>query len=218
MTSHSSEQLARRAQNGDVSAMETLVHRHAHVARIIAARYYLAGGDREDLRQEALVGLWKAIRDYRDGLGSTFDSFGELCIERQVITAIKTANRLKHQPLNEAYLFSMAVHGVDGDQMELGDAFDDNGRGDPYVVIAERDAFRALVTFFAENLSDLELEVLRGRADGESYEETEARLLAGPDGQRTGRAKATPVKSVDNAVQRIRRKAEVFLDAERDAA
>lgn len=200
-----SEQLALRAQDGDVLAMDALVVRHAAQARMLAAKYFLAGGDREDLRQEALVGLWKAIRDYRDDRGSTFDSFAELCIERQVITAIKTANRLKHQPLNEAYLFSMAVHGIDGDRMELGDIFDDDSRGDPYTVISERDAFRALVTFFAENLSDFELEVLRGRVNGESYAETEERL------QRH-------TKGVDNTVQRIRTKALRFLETERDAA
>lgn len=208
----SSERLALRAQRGDTLASDTLVTRYTGMASAIASGYFLAGADRDDVRQEALVGLWKAIRDYRDGLGSTFGSFAALCIQRQVITAIKAANRAKHQPLSEAILFSKTVHGLDGDRMQLGDMFDDDGRGEPHTQLVEREEFRALISFLATRLSPLELETLRGRLNGESYADTERRLGLSdlPPGEKA--------KVVDNAIQRIRGKALRFIDEERDAA
>src|SRR5438876_12382136 len=116
-------QLVLRARNGDEVALDTLIRRYTGFVRLKASSYFLAGGDSEDLIQEGLIGLYKAVRDFRSDKETSFRSFAELCVTRQIITAIKTATRFKHAPLNTYVSFSHTPAGHEGDgHCTLGDA------------------------------------------------------------------------------------------------
>src|SRR6266511_3594255 len=129
-------QLVARARNGDDGAMNQLIRRYTGFVRLKASSYFLAGGDGEDLVQEGLIGLYKAVRDFRSDKETSFRSFAELCVTRQIITAIKTATRFKHSPLNSYVSFSHTPAGQEGEgDCSLGDALPGPGVDEPSVVV-----------------------------------------------------------------------------------
>lgn len=195
--------LVARAKAGDDAAVAELLTTYRSFARVKARTYFLVGGDREDVVQEGMIGLYKAIRDYDPDREASFRSFAELCITRQVLTAVKAATRHKHGPLNDYVSFSRPVGGDtgdDGDDRVLGDILVGPTTGDPIDLVISAERVRALQAHVDEVLSDLETDVLRMWVDGSSYTEI-AEVL-----QRQ-------VKSIDNALQRIKRKVEVHLQA-----
>jgi len=193
-------QLVIKARNGDSVAMDALIRRYTGFVRLKASSYFLAGGDNDDLLQEGLIGLYKAVRDFRTDKETSFRSFAELCVTRQIITAIKTATRQKHGPLNNYVSFSRPVGSDDDGERVLGDVIPTVAISDPADLVISAERIRALQAHFDEVLSDLETEVLRLYVEGKSYQEIAERL------QRH-------VKSIDNALQRIKRKLEGHLQA-----
>jgi RNA polymerase sigma-H factor len=187
-------QLVLRARNGDGGAMDVLIRRYTGFVRLKASSYFLAGGDSEDLVQEGLIGLYKAVRDFRADKETSFRSFAELCVTRQIITAIKTATRYKHAPLNTYVSFSHTPAGQDSDgDCTLGDALPGPGVNDPSVCVISTEELQSLVFTLGTGLSPLEAEALRLYLEGSSYEEM-AELLE------------RDTKTIDNALQRVKRK------------
>ncbi|MDQ2724552.1 MAG: RNA polymerase sporulation sigma factor SigH [Actinomycetota bacterium] len=190
------EELVTRFQRGDGDALEVLIARYRRFARSKARTYFLVGADDDDVEQEGMIGLFKAARDYRFDRQASFRAFAEVCVTRQVITAIKAATRHKHQPLNRSVSIS-AVSGEQGDATLEG-LLDDHHVGDPAEEVVRADQFGNLRRSMAEVLSGLEVSVLSLYVDGKSYEEIALDL---------GRH----AKSVDNALQRIKRKLDQHL-------
>jgi RNA polymerase sporulation-specific sigma factor len=187
-------QLVVKARNGDDGAMDQLIRRYTGFVRLKASSYFLAGGDSEDLIQEGLVGLYKAVRDFRADKETSFRSFAELCVTRQIITAIKTATRFKHGPLNTYVSFSHTPAGQDPDgECTLGDALPGSQTNDPAVCVISTEELQSLVFCLGSGLSKLEADALRLYLEGESYEEM-AELLG------------CDTKTIDNALQRVKRK------------
>jgi RNA polymerase sporulation-specific sigma factor len=191
------EELVERVRAGDDRALDELLDRYRRFARAKARSYFLVGGDREDIIQEGMIGLYKAVRDYVTGHGASFRSFAELCITRQILTAIKTATRQKHSPLNFYVSFDRPQD--DDGERTLGDTLPSEDEVDPLDQLLASDAMRELHATFDTLLSDLEADVLGLYVEGRSYEEIAERL---------GRH----VKSIDNALQRIKRKLGNALD------
>ena len=195
----SDEDLAERARQGSDQAIETLLNRYRHYARAKARTYFLAGADKEDIVQEGMIGLYKAIRDFRADRNSAFRAFAELCITRQIITAIKTATRQKHIPLNSYVSLNKPTGGEgDDDGRSLGDVLVSVDVGDPADLVISAEEIAAIKESMGKVLSDLETEVLQLYMDGKSYQE-----IAGYLGRH--------VKSIDNALQRIKRKLEQHI-------
>src|SRR5437870_162168 len=187
-------QLVLRARNGDSGAMDVLIRRYTGFVRLKASSYFLAGGDSEDLIQEGLIGLYKAVRDFRSDKETSFRSFAELCITRQIITAIKTATRFKHSPLNSYVSFSHTPAGQDPDgDCSLGDALPGPGVDEPSVCVVSKEELQSLVFCLGTGLSKLESDALRLYLDGLSYEEMAEEL-------------GCDTKTIDNALQRVKRK------------
>src|SRR6202008_3131838 len=138
-------QLVLKARNGDSVAMDALIRRYTGFVRLKASSYFLAGGDNEDLLQEGLIGLYKAVRDFRSDKETSFRSFAELCITRQIITAIKTATRFKHAPLNTYVSFSQTPAGQDDSDVTLGDALAGPSVDDPVVCVISTEELQSLV-------------------------------------------------------------------------
>ncbi len=194
------------AKSGSPDAYDRLVRRYYGFVRLKASSYFLAGGDSDDLIQEGLVGLYKAIRDYRTDRESSFRNFAELCITRQIITAVKTATRNKHTPLNQYISFSSTPAGASGDQEPtLDEIIPGSTVHDPVNQVISSEELRALVTCISTSLSELESRVLTLYLDGRSYEEV---------GQRLG----CDCKTVDNALQRVKRKVGQHLQSRAIAA
>src|SRR5215467_8710168 len=149
-------QLVLKARNGDTVAMDALIRRYTGFVRLKASSYFLAGGDNDDLLQEGLIGLYKAVRDFRPDKETSFRSFAELCVTRQIITAIKTATRFKHAPLNTYVSFSHTPAGQDGDDCTLGDALPGPAVNDPSVRVISTEELQALVGCLSTTLSPLE--------------------------------------------------------------
>jgi RNA polymerase sporulation-specific sigma factor len=192
LTTLADTELAARAQDGDPRALELLLARYRWFGRAKTRGYFIVGADADDLEQEALIGLLKAVRDFRPEHLVRFRTFAELCVTRQVITAIKAATRQKHQPLNHYVSTSASWSGGDGDEWddEWLVALDTD---DPADRVVEAEGIASLQSLLAGCLSPFETDVLHLYADSVSY---------GEIGTRLGRS----VKSVDNAVQRIKRK------------
>jgi RNA polymerase sporulation-specific sigma factor len=187
------------ARSGDDRAIEILLARYRNFARSKARSYFLAGSDREDVVQEGMIGLFKAIRDFDVIQETPFRAFAELCISRQILTAIKTANRHKHQPLNTSVSLDAPAYG-DDTSSSVGDHLMSPGTvTDPAELVISAEEIEALKTTMRSNLTDLEGDVLALYMDGKSYEE-----IAGVLGNH--------VKSIDNALQRIKRKLQRHLD------
>jgi RNA polymerase sporulation-specific sigma factor len=187
-------QLVLRARNGDEAALDQLMRRYTGFVRLKASSYFLAGGDSEDLIQEGLIGLYKAVRDFRTDKETSFRSFAELCVTRQIITAIKTATRFKHQPLNQYVSFSHTPAGQDTDgECTLGDALPGSAVEEPSLVVISTEELQSLVFTLGTGLSKLESEALRLYLEGSSYEEMAVEL-------------SCDTKTIDNALQRVKRK------------
>jgi RNA polymerase sporulation-specific sigma factor len=182
------------AKQGSADAYHRLVRRYYGFVRLKASSYFLAGGDSDDLIQEGLVGLYKAIRDYRSDRESSFRNFAELCITRQIITAVKTATRNKHTPLNQYVSFASTPAGDSGENdSTLDEMLPGPSVHDPVNQVISSEELRALVACLSTALSDLESRVLALYLDGHSYEEV-------------GRRLGCDCKTVDNALQRVKRK------------
>jgi RNA polymerase sporulation-specific sigma factor len=188
------------AKQGDRTAYDRLVRRYHGFVRLKASSYFLAGGDSEDLIQEGLVGLYKAIRDYRTDRESSFRNFAELCITRQIITAVKTATRNKHTPLNQYVSFSSTPAAAGEDAPTLDQTIAGPSVNDPVNRVISSEELRSLVGCLSTALSELESRVLSLYLDGCSYEQV---------GERLG----CDTKTVDNALQRVKRKVGAHLRA-----
>jgi RNA polymerase sporulation-specific sigma factor len=187
-------QLVLRARNGDNVALDALIRRYTTFVRLKASSYFLAGGDGDDLVQEGLIGLYKAVRDFRPDKETSFRSFAELCVTRQIITAIKTATRFKHTPLNTYISFSHTPAGQEADSdCTLGDALPGPGVNDPAVCVISTEELQSLVFSLGTGLSPLESNALRLYLEGSSYEQMAAEL-------------GCDTKTIDNALQRVKRK------------
>ena len=186
--------LVLRARNGDSVAMDALLRRYTGFVRLKASSYFIAGGESDDLIQEGLVGLYKAVRDFRTDKETSFRSFAELCVTRQIITAIKTATRFKHSPLNTYISFSNTPAGQDSDSdVTLGDALPGPSVDDPSICVISTEELQSLVFSLGTGLSKLEADALRLYLEGSSYEEMAAEL-------------GCDTKTIDNALQRVKRK------------
>jgi RNA polymerase sporulation-specific sigma factor len=189
------------AKQGKADAYDRLVRRYYGFVRLKASSYFLAGGDSDDLIQEGLVGLYKAIRDYRTDRESSFRNFAELCITRQIITAVKTATRNKHTPLNQYVSFSSSPASAMGDgEPTLDEVIPGPTVHDPVNQVISSEELRALVACLSTVLSELESRVLSLYLDGHSYEDVGTRL-------------GCDTKTVDNALQRVKRKVGTHLAA-----
>ena len=187
-------QLVLKARNGHEGARDALIRRYTSFVRMKASSYFLAGGDAEDLVQEGLIGLCKAMRDFRADKETSFRSFAELCVTRQIITAIKTATRFKHHPLNNYVSFSHTPAGQDPDSdVTLGDALPGPTVDEPSICVISTEELQSLVFTLGTGLSPLESDALRLYLEGSSYEEM-AELLG------------CDTKTIDNALQRVKRK------------
>ncbi len=192
------------AKQGNPDAYDRLMRRYHGFVRLKASSYFLAGGDSDDLIQEGLVGLFKAIRDYRSDRESSFRNFAELCITRQIITAVKTSTRNKHAPLNQYISFSSTPAGAQDSDATLDELLPGSPVHDPVNQVISSEELRALVACISTTLSELESNVLALYLDGHSYEEV-------------GRRLGCDCKTVDNALQRVKRKVSQHL-SERNVA
>lgn len=191
------EQLIVKCHEGDSQAVEYLMNKYKNFVRSKARSYFLIGADHEDIVQEGMIGLYKSIRDYRPDKLSSFRAFAELCITRQIITAIKTATRQKHIPLNSYVSLNKPLYDEESDRT-LMDVIVEGGASNPEELIISQEDIDSIHCKINEVLSDLEQEVLRAYLDGKSYQEIAVNL---------GRH----VKSIDNALQRVKHKLEKFL-------
>ena len=192
------EDLVRLAQQQDGAAMECLLNRYKNFVRTKARSYFLIGADHEDIVQEGMIGLYKAIRDYREEKLKSFRAFAELCITRQIITAIKTATRQKHIPLNNYVSLNRPIYEEDSDRTLL-DVITEDAPTNPEEMLINRENLTVIEGRIGEILSDLEKEVLTRYIEGKSYQEISDEM---------GRH----VKSIDNALQRIKRKLLRYLE------
>lgn len=189
------------AKQGNADAYDRLVRRYYGFVRLKASSYFLAGGDSDDLIQEGLVGLYKAIRDYRTDRESSFRNFAELCITRQIITAVKTATRNKHTPLNQYLSFSSSPSSSAAEgEPTLDEIIPGPSVHDPVNQVISSEELQALVACLSTVLSELESRVLSLYLDGYSYEDV-------------GRRLDCDTKTVDNALQRVKRKVGTHLAA-----
>jgi RNA polymerase sporulation-specific sigma factor len=191
------EEVIEEAKNGDTKALEYLINKYKSFVRAKARTYFLIGADREDIIQEGMIGLYKAIRDFREDKLSSFRAFAELCITRQIITAIKTATRQKHIPLNSYISLNKPIFDEESDRT-LMDIISEESISDPEEMIINREEFNGIEVKMGEILSELEWEVLSLYLQGKSYQEIAEDL-------------DRHVKSIDNALQRVKRKLEKYL-------
>jgi RNA polymerase sporulation-specific sigma factor len=188
------------AKQGSAPAYDAIVRRYYGFVRLKASSYFLAGGDGEDLVQEGLVGLYKAVRDYRTDRESSFRNFAELCITRQIITAVKTASRNKHTPLNRYVSFSTTPAGASEPEPTLDEVLPGPTAHDPVNQAISSEELRALIACLSTVLSELESRVLGLYLDGYSYQQIGEHLGCEP-------------KTVDNALQRVKRKVAAHIDS-----
>ncbi|WP_208585799.1 RNA polymerase sporulation sigma factor SigH [Gracilibacillus suaedae] len=186
-------------QDGDTQALEFLIQRYKSFVRAKAKTYFLVGADHEDIAQEGMIGLYKAIRDFQEDKLSSFKAFAELCITRQIITAIKTATRQKHMPLNSYVSLDKPIYNDDSERTLL-DVLEATIAMDPQELLVNRERYGDMENKLAELLSKLEREVLLLYLEGKSYQEISAELNR-------------HAKSIDNALQRVKRKLEKYLEA-----
>ena len=191
------EEVVALCHDGDSRAVEYLLNRYKNFVRSKARSYFLIGADHEDIVQEGMIGLYKAIRDYRADKHASFRAFAELCVTRQIITAIKTATRQKHIPLNSYVSLNKPLYDDESDRTLL-DVIIEGKTSSPEDLLISQENLQTINLRIGEVLSDLEQDVLAAYLDGKSYQEI-AKML--------GRHS----KSIDNALQRVKRKLEKFL-------
>jgi len=192
------EEVVEYAREGSKAAEEYLINKYKNFVRAKARSYFLIGADREDIIQEGMIGLYKAIRDFRGDKLSSFRAFAELCVTRQIITAIKTATRQKHIPLNSYVSLNKPIYDEDSDRTLL-DIISGSKVSDPEELVINREEFGNIEDKMGEILSELEWQVLMSYLDGKSYQEIAVDLRR-------------HVKSIDNALQRVKRKLERYLE------
>jgi RNA polymerase sporulation-specific sigma factor len=192
------EFLVQLFQDGDGEASEFLMRKYRSFVRAKASRYFLIGGEREDIVQEGMIGLYKAIRDFRVDKLSSFKAFAELCITRQIITAVKSATRQKHGPLNSYVSLNKPIYEEESNHT-LMDVITGPTNTDPIQMLIDQEKASDLERKMSEKLSDLEKRVLELHIAGHSYVEISQNVN-------------THVKSIDNALQRIKRKMERYLE------
>ena len=185
---------------GNVLAQGYLLHKYRNFVRGKAKSYFLIGAEREDIVQEGMIGLYKAIRDFREDRQSSFRAFAELCVTRQIITAIKTATRQKHIPLNSYVSLNKPIYEKDSDRTLLDVLSGGSKVVNPEEMIIRREEFAEIKNKMNTILSDLEWEVFMNYLDGKSYQETAAELNR-------------HIKSIDNALQRVKRKVEKYKES-----
>jgi RNA polymerase sporulation-specific sigma factor len=191
------EALVALAQQGDIKAQERIIKKYKNFVRSKARSYFLIGADREDIVQEGMIGLFKAMRDYQPEKMSSFRSFAELCVKRQIITAIKTATRQKHIPLNSYVSLNKPVF-EDESERTLYDMMTNSRELNPEHLLIKREEMNTMEVQMGEVLSDLEWQVLSAYLDGKSYQEIAADMNR-------------HIKSIDNALQRVKRKLEKVM-------
>ncbi|MBB6455204.1 RNA polymerase sporulation-specific sigma factor [Salirhabdus euzebyi] len=195
---HADEKVVEMVHNGNSQALDYLINKYKNFVRAKARTYFLIGADREDIVQEGMIGLYKAIRDYQEDKLSSFKAFAELCVTRQIITAIKTATRQKHIPLNSYVSLDKPIFDEESDRTLL-DVLAGSKTMDPEELIISRERYGDMEYKMREILSDLERKVLNLYLDGQSYQEISEELNR-------------HVKSIDNALQRVKRKLERYLE------
>ena len=195
----SDEDIVALANDGHTLAQEFLIDKYKNFVRAKARSYFLIGADKEDIIQEGMIGLYKAIRDFRADKLSSFRAFAELCITRQIITAIKTATRQKHIPLNSYISLNKPIYDEDSDRTLL-DVISGTRITDPEELVISREEFDNIEAKMSEILSSLEWKVLMFYLEGKSYQE-----IANDLGRH--------VKSIDNALQRVKHKLERYLES-----
>ena len=189
-------------ENANNIALDYLINKYRNFVRAKARSYFLIGADREDIIQEGMIGLYKAIRDFRNDKLSSFRAFAELCVTRQIITAIKTATRQKHIPLNSYVSLNKPIYDEDSDRTLL-DVLSGTKISDPEELVISREEFIDIEVKMGQILSELEWKVLMSYLDGKSYQEIAVDL-------------ERHVKSIDNALQRVKRKLERYLEKRED--
>jgi RNA polymerase sporulation-specific sigma factor len=192
------ENIVEEAKAGDSQALEYLITKYKNFVKVKARSYFLVGADKEDIIQEGMIGLYKAIRDYNRDKLTSFKAFAELCITRQIITAIKTATRQKHMPLNSYVSLNKPIYDEESDRTLL-DVISGAKVTDPEELIISSEELYSMESKIIELLSDLEWEVLMSYLDGKTYQEIAEEL-------------DRHVKSIDNALQRVKRKLERYLE------
>lgn len=192
------EEIVLSARDGNSTSLEYIINKYKNFVRAKARSYFLIGADKEDIVQEGMIGLYKAIRDFRNDKLSSFRAFAELCITRQIITAIKTATRQKHIPLNSYISLNKPIYDEESDRTLL-DILTATKITDPEELIISKEELVSIESKIGEILSELELEVLMSYLQGKSYQEIACDL-------------DRHVKSIDNALQRVKRKLEKYLE------
>ena len=187
------EEIIVEIQNGNEQALTYLLNKYKPLVNNKVGKYFIIGAEKEDIVQEGMIGLYKAIKSFSEDKNTSFKSFANMCIERQLITAIKTSNRQKHMPLNSYLSLNTAAY-EDEDNTELMDVFNNNTVEDPLETITKKEYYKTVENVIDKSLSDFEKQVLARFMRGESYVDIANKLDA-------------PVKSIDNAIQRIRKKA-----------
>ena len=181
-------------EDNNKEALEFLLSKYKDLVNMKVGKYFIIGAEREDMVQEGMIGLYKAVQNFEDDKQSSFKSFANMCVERQMITAIKTSNRQKHMPLNSYLSLNVSAGDDEDNGKDLMDIFDANLIEDPLDTITKKEYYKNIEVTIDKSLSDFEKQVLKRFINGESYEQIATKL-------------DTPVKSVDNAIQRIRKKA-----------
>lgn len=187
------EDLIRKIKSGDNDALDYILNKYQEVVNMKVSRYFIIGAEKEDIIQEGLIGLYKAIKSFDPEKQNSFKSFANLCIERQLITAIKSSNRQKHMPLNSYLSLNMSAYDNEDDDTSIYDIFDANIIEDPLDTITKKEYYKSVEDIIDKSLSIFEKNVLNELVNGSSYTAIAQKL-------------DSPVKSVDNAIQRIRKK------------
>ena len=196
------EELITKIKDGDKNALNYLMEKYKELVNMKVSKYYIVGAEKEDIFQEGMIGLYKAIKSYSEDKNTSFKSFANMCIERQLITAIKTSNRQKHMPLNSYLSLNTSAYD-DEDNTELLDVFNNNAVEDPLDTITKKEYYKTVENVIDKSLSNFEKQVLARFMKGESYIDIANKLDA-------------PVKSIDNAIQRIRKKAIKCISEDED--
>ena len=190
----SDEEIVKKAKEGNPEALDYIMNKYKDIVNMKVSKYYMVGAEREDIVQEGLIGLYKSIKSFEPkSETSSFKTFANICVERQLITAIKTSNRQKHMPLNSYLSLNMSAYENDESDTVI-DVLDSNITEDPLDTITKKEYYGEVENAIDKSLSDFEKKVLKRFAQGDSYVQIADKLN-------------TPVKSIDNAIQRIRKKA-----------
>jgi len=191
------EEIVLRVKSGDKDAMEFLIHKYKNLVKLKARAYFLVGADREDVVQEGMIGLYKSIRDYQPDRAMAFKTFAELCVTRQMITAVKNATRQKHIPLNSYISLNRKAFDDDSDKTYI-DMVSEDVVCDPELLLIKKEEVIGIENKMGEILSSFEWEVLSLYLNGKSYVEIAKQVKR-------------PIKSIDNALQRVKKKAEKYV-------